>query len=735
MILALIGVLLTVVLLLGIKVRQQAIALKRLQQEKEDLATQFTLRNEELARSNKLCQLEVAKREKLQQIVKGAPVVVYAKEVDFQKKCSGKLWLINQEWQRIFALSEEEVIGKTDRELFPPKIADAFEANDRIVMETKTPLTTEEEVYHADGQLHTYLSLKFPLFDDNQQVVSIVGVATNITEKKQAKIELQISETRFRNTFEQAAVGIAHVALDGKWLRVNHKLCQIVGYTKEELLQKTFQDITYPDDLELDLEYIRQMLAGEIETYSLEKRYIRKDLSLVWINLTVSLVRDSNREPNYFIAVIEDISERKQLELSLHKSLRRLSNLHQIDKAILEAEKPRAIAEIAVNNIHKVLTCQRTSIVTFDSKNNTATILLTQGRAERLISNGFQVSLDVWQDLIASLESCDRDYIITYLSQFPQLLQTVPGLGEAELDCLICFPLKVKGKLLGIFKLWVEQIEAVTSEELEIVSEISDRVAIALQQARLYRTAQNYAQELEAKVVQRTAQLEEINRELKAFTYSISHDLRAPLRALQGFATALKEDYGEQLDDLGREYAERLVVSAQQMEQLIQDLLAYSRLSNQELHIYSVNLSLIVEVAIEQLRSEINKARAEITIVEPLLNIFGNRTVLMQVIVNLLSNAIKFVASGVEPQVKIRSERNGNYVRLWIEDNGIGINREHQDRIFRVFERLHGREAYSGTGIGLAIVKKGMERLGGNVGVESGLARGSRFWIEGRLAE
>ncbi|MFN8498697.1 MAG: PAS domain S-box protein [Anaerolineae bacterium] len=148
----------------------------------------------------------------------------------------------------------------------------------------------------------------------------IVGAGFDISQRTEAETALVESEERFRATFEQAAVGIAHVAPDGRFLRVNQKLCAIVGYTMDELLARTFQDITHPDDLAADLEYVREMLAGELATYSMEKRYFKKNGDIVWVNLTVALVHDSAHQPKYFISVIEDISQRKQAEDALSKS-------------------------------------------------------------------------------------------------------------------------------------------------------------------------------------------------------------------------------------------------------------------------------------------------------------------------------------------------------------------------------------------------------------------------------
>ncbi|MDX6379288.1 MAG: hypothetical protein QOI57_312 [Rubrobacteraceae bacterium] len=152
---------------------------------------------------------------------------------------------------------------------------------------------------------------------EGREVLCIV--AHDITDRKLAEEELRQSEERFRATFEQAAVGVAHVSPDGKWLRVNQKLCDITGYTREELLKHDFQEITHPEDLDADLEQLGRLLAGEIETFSMEKRYIKKDGSVVWINLTVSLARESSGESQYSIAVIQDITKRKEAEEALRE--------------------------------------------------------------------------------------------------------------------------------------------------------------------------------------------------------------------------------------------------------------------------------------------------------------------------------------------------------------------------------------------------------------------------------
>ncbi len=235
---------------------------------------------------------------------------------------------------------------------------------------------------------------------------------------------------------------------------------------------------------------------------------------------------------------------------------------------------------------------------------------------------------------------------------------------------------------------------------------------------------------LEDQVRERTAELEERNDELEAFGYSISHDLRAPLRAMQGFSQALLEDCGDRLDAMGREYAERIVAGARRMDELIRDLLAYSRVSRAELKLVRVPLTPVAHSALAELSGALRARSASVHVDEPLPAVMGHPATLSQVLTNLLGNGLKFVPPERTPELRVHAERHNGLVRVWVEDNGIGIAPEHQARIFRVFERLHSNDDYPGTGIGLAIVRKAVERMGGQVGVESSLGHGSRFWVE-----
>jgi signal transduction histidine kinase len=288
---------------------------------------------------------------------------------------------------------------------------------------------------------------------------------------------------------------------------------------------------------------------------------------------------------------------------------------------------------------------------------------------------------------------------------------------------LIKVPLLVRGALIGTLNLGRLTPGPFAPEQRDIAREVADSLAVAIQQVRLREALRAYASTMEQLVDERTAELE-------TFAYPVAHDLRAPLRAIQGFSDALLEEYGDRLDSVGQEYARRIIDSAQRLDNLIQALLAYARLSRVEIQLQPVDLAMAVAEAVAVVDTERLEREAQVTIEQPLPEVMAHRTILVQVITNLLTNAIKFVPPGVQPNVRLWAEPRDKYIRLWVEDNGIGIAPEHQDRIFQIFDRLHGNETYPGTGIGLAIVHKGVRRMGGRIGVESAPGQGSRFWVE-----
>lgn len=237
--------------------------------------------------------------------------------------------------------------------------------------------------------------------------------------------------------------------------------------------------------------------------------------------------------------------------------------------------------------------------------------------------------------------------------------------------------------------------------------------------------------ELQKRVTELTRELEEARLEQEAFTYTLAHDLRAPLRAMSGFSDTLLEDYSNQpLDETGRNYALRITESAQRMDTLIEDLLVYNRLGRTPVCLAPVPLTNVVADLLRSFSREIRARQARVQVEVPPHDVVADWTMLTLVGSHLLSNALKFVGPGTEPRVKIFAERRDDWIRFVVEDNGIGIPEEYGDRIFGVFQRLNKSEAFSGTGMGLAIVRRAVDRMNGRLGLESQLGKGSRFWVE-----
>ncbi|HRE83533.1 MAG TPA: HAMP domain-containing sensor histidine kinase [Opitutaceae bacterium] len=236
--------------------------------------------------------------------------------------------------------------------------------------------------------------------------------------------------------------------------------------------------------------------------------------------------------------------------------------------------------------------------------------------------------------------------------------------------------------------------------------------------------------ELERRVAERTAKLSEMVSELEAFSYTVSHDLRAPLRGIQGYAHFLLEDGADRIDETTRDYVRHIQASAARLDALVRDVLAYSRVSRSEMSFHAIDLEMLVQQIVAE-NPTFRMPHAEINLERPLSPVRGHAPSLSQCIANLLGNAIKFVEPGLLPRVTVRTESVGEeHTRVWFEDNGIGIDPDLQGKIFGMFERGHPDRTFDGTGIGLAIVKKAVLRMRGDVGVFSTPGQGSRFWIQ-----
>jgi signal transduction histidine kinase len=274
-----------------------------------------------------------------------------------------------------------------------------------------------------------------------------------------------------------------------------------------------------------------------------------------------------------------------------------------------------------------------------------------------------------------------------------------------------------------------ELTEAADALNAQLQEEITERKQAEKALHRAQAQLTDRAGQLQGLVTERTSELRATNDQLEAFVYSIAHDLRAPLRAMQSFSAILVEEAGAALSNTAKDYAGRIIKSSKFMDALLTDLLAFSRISQQRVELRSVNLEPVIDSVLSRLQKDIQEKNARVECSGPWPAVLAHEPTLGQVMFNLASNALKFVAPNVPPRLRLRAEAQAAFIRVWVEDNGVGIAPDYQAQIFGVFTRLNG-DKYPGTGIGLAIVKKGVERMGGQVGVESMPGQGSRFWFE-----
>ncbi len=256
-------------------------------------------------------------------------------------------------------------------------------------------------------------------------------------------------------------------------------------------------------------------------------------------------------------------------------------------------------------------------------------------------------------------------------------------------------------------------------------AEIEERTKTGVEISMLNQALADKNRELE----QRTSELQETVQELERYSYSISHDMRAPLRAMKGYSDVLIEEVGEQLPEEHRKFLLKISSAAHRLDRLIEDVLSYSLLSRSKFKLKAVDADALIREIIDQYPG-FQPPEAETVIEGRLPVVWANEATLTQCISNLIGNAIKFVPKGTKPRIVIRAEVDGKDATLWVIDNGIGIAPADLDRIFGIFVKVHAAESYAGTGIGLSIVRRAAEKMGGQVGVESTLGGGSRFWVK-----
>ena len=403
---------------------------------------------------------------------------------------------------------------------------------------------------------------------------------------------------------------------------------------------------------------------------------------------------------------------------SLARHAERLRMLHEIDRAVLAEEKPEAIAAAVVQPLRELLDVPRAIVNRFDLSAGEVEWIAAAGRRRTHVGPGVRYPIALMGDLEALRRGETQ---VIDVDALPAGSESAALLASG-VHLYMVVPMIAGDELLGALS-FGGRARAFPQEQINIVREVAAQLAIAISQARLLARIKSHAAELEERVRARTVELEATNRELESFSYSVSHDLRAPLRAVDGYARMLEEDYRERLDDEGRRLLAVVRDSAARMGRLIDDLLAFSRLGRQAPAARPVDMATLAAEVADEVRGD-SKAAIEIGLLPAA---HADPAMLKQVWLNLIGNAVKYSAKRPGARVEIGGKEEPREIVYWVRDNGVGFDMRYAAKLYGVFQRLHRADEFPGTGVGLAIVQRIVTRHGGRVWAEGKPGEGACF--------
>ena len=627
-----------------------------------------------------------------------------------------------------------------------------------------------------------------PQFSEDGSVQSIVASAVDVTEREEARLALAAGEEVLQATFEWAPLGLAHVAVDGRFLRVNPKLCEMTGYTPSELEQLSLEEMCHGSDRTANMAHIANLLEGGSDTYSLEKRILRRDGQALWVNLTVSLLRGPEQAPRFLIAIFEDVSGRRAAAEALRDRERRLNvalkagqmgtwdydlasgtlkcpdstdllfgfepggaraledYIARVHPEDLERVKPLIGKSLQQGLEHDIefrllvpggptrWLASRGEVIRDAEGNPTgltgAVIDVTARKATEEQLRGFVESNVIgilFGDIYGRIYDCNEamcgliGYSRDEIRAGKVRWDTITPSEYLALDQAKIAEARAGGACAPYEKEYLRRDGArvpVLIGFTLVGSEKERLVAFILDISERKRAA--------AELERQARELARSNAELRQFAYVASHDLQEPLRMVVSYTQFLARRYKGRLDSDADQFIEYAVEGALRMEKLLRSILEYSQAGADDSTVPArVDSNAALQTALSNLESAVRSSAAEIT-AQSLPPVLAREIPVSQVFQNLISNAIKYRSPDRAPQIRITAEADGEMHRFAVCDNGIGIDAQHKDRIFRIFKRLHGSQ-YPGTGIGLAICARIVERYGGRIWVDSEPGEGSCF--------
>jgi signal transduction histidine kinase len=490
--------------------------------------------------------------------------------------------------------------------------------------------------------------------------------------------------------------------------------------------------VIHPDDQAMVAENIQRRIVGEIETIHYEFRGRCKDGKIKHIEVLGGRT-DLGGQPA-IIGNLMDITDRKRAENEIARSLAAEKKARKVAEILREANESLSRTFDIDDVLHNLLRYLM-HLVSYDSAN----VMLQEGDFQlRVVAmSGYEhwTDLDAAQRLVFDIRTIpslnevvttQKSLMIANTYEYPGWLR-VPG--TEHVVSWLGVPIIANGQVIGLYSVDKAEPDFFTDEHRLLAEGLAAQAAVAIQNSRLHDQITHANVELEQRVASRTAQLEEANKELEAFAYSVSHDLRAPLRHIDGFIDMLQKRTGASIDDKSRYYMDVIADSAAKMGVLIDDLLLFSRMGRSEMFKSQVDLNELVQDVLRECRPETEGRTIQWNIATlPFIN--GDRAMLRVVLMNLMSNALKFTRSREVAKIEIGCEiKDARELIFFVRDNGVGFDMNYVDKLFGVFQRLHRQEDFEGTGIGLANVHRIINRHGGRTWAEGKLNEGATFYF------
>jgi PAS domain S-box-containing protein len=585
------------------------------------------------------------------------------------------------------AASEEEVRDGGVLDRCPPELAERFLNEDRRVIETGEPLLDREESFaQSDGVLHTFLTTRVPLRGPDGEVSGLLGVRKDITERKRADEALRKSEASLRLAQRIGRIGSWEVDLRKNRCEWSEETYRIFGCWPGhfEPTRKTFLELVHPADRDAVQQAAEHALRHG-KYYSVDYRIIRPDGFERFLVQQARIIRDEAGNTIQVLGTVQDITERKLAEEALRESEERFR--------VLFERSPEAVFILDPHDPERLLPI-------IDC--NEAACRQSGFNHEELLGRSFS-QLDIGIK--------DRAQVTRYTQRLRETRTIQLETSHRRNDATeLCVESSMSLIVLGNRELLLCMTRDVSARK------------------KAEEAVRQLTEELEARVAERTRQLADANRELEAFSYSISHDLRAPLRAISGFTQILLDEHQHKLDREMQRLLGIISGSAVRMGELIDDLLEFSRLNVQPVEQRRVRMTELARAVVDELSTHQPGSKAVIHI-QSVPEVNGDESMLRQVFANLIANAMKFTRTTAEPRIEIGCEIENEEAVFFVRDNGVGFDMNYSGRLFQVFQRLHPVSQFEGTGVGLAIVQRVVQRHGGRVWAEGTPAAGAAFYF------